>query len=323
MRLYLIILLLSSSLGCSAQGTFRKAFAKADSFLLKRYNKIDYDTAFIGRSEGKIGLKLWGNVSGLSLRSNGNGIKTKLKTNEKTTLSFEFDYYDIALEMAINPASIKGKNKDYEANINYYGRRLSVDASYQMAKTMGGDIAGYGYEINVSKGWLDTRMFNLAAQYVFNYRRFSYDAPFYQLYRQKQSAGSWLAGISYQAGRVKTTSSMPANAPSARFYAGHFALGGGYAYNWVPNKKWLLHLSVIPNLIVWQGDNITFNGTRLKGHAKFPAVLMNERAAIVYFFNPRHFVGASTIVNSLIKRSGSTDFRQHKWLIRTYYGMRI
>jgi len=31
----------------------------------------------------------------------------------------------------------------------------------------------------------------------------------------------------------------------------HISIGGGYAYNYVPDKHWLLHASLVPHVIVW------------------------------------------------------------------------
>ena len=43
----------------------------ADNLLQKIYNKVDYDTTYISRSPGKIGIKAWGNVSGAKLKGFG------------------------------------------------------------------------------------------------------------------------------------------------------------------------------------------------------------------------------------------------------------
>lgn len=46
------------------------------------------------------------------------------------------------------------------------------------------------------------QVLNLTGYYTFNHRRFSYPAAFTQSYIQRRSAGSWLAGISYQSSRT-------------------------------------------------------------------------------------------------------------------------
>ena len=317
------ILLLLVSSGASAGNPAKWVWNTADSLLRKIYQRADYDTAYIERSPGIIGLKGWGNVSGLNFYGRGNGVKADLETDKKATLSCELDYYDLALELALNPASLSGRSKDYEFNLNLYSTRFSLEVSYQIAKTLAGDISRDHSLMSLEKGWLHTKILNLAAFYTFNYRRFSYDAPFYQLYKQKQSAGSWLAGISFQGGSLKTTKELPGSLPETYIGANHLGVGGGYAYNYVAGKHWLWHISAIPSLIVWSEDKITLNGERRYVDTKFPTVMLNERAGVVYFFDPRHFMGLNAVASNLLKYNNITGMRQNKWLIRAFYGVRL
>ena len=319
----LFILLLLVSSGAFAEKPLKRLVTGADSLLRKIYMRADYDTAYISRSPGIIGLKGWGNLSGLNFYGRGNGVKADLETDKKATLSLEMDYYDLALEMALDPSSLSGRNKDYEFNFNFYSTRFSLEVSYQMAKTLAGNIRRDDYQLSVEKGWLHTKILNVAAYYTFNYRHFSYDAPFYQLYTQKRSAGSWLAGFSYQGGSLSTTDEKPEGISDVQIGAGHLGLGGGYAYNYVAGKHWLLHASATPSIIVWSADKITINGERRYVDTKFPTVMLNERAAVVYFINPRHFIGVNAVASNLLKYNNITGMRQSKWLARMFYGVRL
>lgn len=295
----------------------------ADSLLRKMYYKIDYDTAYIDRSPGKMGLKAWGSISGASLRARGDILKARLTTDVKGTVSLEFDYYDLAVELATTPTSFHGRNHDYEINFNFYPRRFVFDINYQKAATGAGYINYQGRAVDVEKGWLNSKMLNIDAYYTFNYRHFSYDAPFYQFYQQKRSAGSWLAGLSYQSGRVRTTSDVPEDLPEARFNAHHLGIGGGYAHNFVAGKRWLFHLSVVPNLMVWSDKDMEMNGKKIDTHTKFPTVLVNGRVGLVHYFSPRSFVGIYGVLNSLLKRKSETGLMENKWIVRAFYGMRL
>ena len=330
-RLSMIFVLTIVSLGAFADNPIKRLLVGADGVLQSLYNKVDYDTAYISRSPGKIGVKAWGNVSGAKMRAIGNDMHGTLKTDNKTTMSLEFDYYDLALELALNPASLSGRNKDYELNFNFYTRRFVLDVSYQTAKTAKGDVTYKGKDISVDKGWLSTKSLNFDAYYIFNYRNFSYDAPFYQFYIQKKSAGSWLAGLSYQGGRISTTDDVPGNIPEMHFKAQHIGIGGGYAYNFVTGKympqsggrKWLFHFSVVPNIILWSGNIIEVNGQEVKTSTKFPTVLLNGRVGMVYFLSPSRFIGMNGVVNRLIKRKSHTELKEDKWYFRIFYGMRF
>ena len=166
-------------------------------------------------------------------------------------------------------------------------------------------------------------MLNIDAYYTFNYRKFSYDSPFYQFYVQKKSAGSWLAGLSYQGGSINTTDKVAGNLPELRLKANHLGIGGGYAYNLVAGKRWLFHLSAVPNLMVWTHNTIERDGEKIYTKTKFPTILMNGRAGAVFFISQRHFIGLFGVTSSLFKRKSETELMESEWMIRMFYGMRI
>jgi len=344
-RIALFILVFVSS-GVFAGNPVKRLLTGADSLLQKLYNKVDYDTTYISRSPGKMGLKAWANLSGSSFRARGDLINARLRADMKGTVSMEFDYYDLALELALNPTSFTGRNHDFELNFNFYPRRFIIDVSYQKAQTAAGHIAYNGSDIDVERGWLNTKMLNIDTYYTFNNKKFSYDAPFYQFYEQRKSAGTLMAGISYQGGSINT-SDTPENIPQSKFGAQHIGLGCGYAYNLVAGRKWLIHLSVIPNIMLWSGNTIKMNGEKIDTETKFPTVLMNSRLGVVHYFSRRSFMGFSGIAQSLLKRKGrsseshpsslgngpvvtelgeaksTTDLLESKWMVRMFYGMRL
>ena len=325
-RCVLTLLLSLMALGASAGNPLKplqRVLAGADSVLRKMYHKVDYDTAYISRSPGKIGLKAWGSLSGASLRADGDKTNARLRTDMRGTLSLEFDYYDLAVEVATNPTSFSGRNHDFEINFNFYPRRFVFDVCFQKAQTAFGSFSYRDISSDVDKGWLDTKYLYIDAYYTFNFRHFSYDAPFYQFYQQKKSVGSWLAGLSYQGGSIRTTCDVPADIPESRFGAQHIAIGGGYAYNFVASRRWLFHLSFVPNLVVWSNNTIEMDGTKTHTPTKFPTVLVNGRMGFVYYFCPSRFMGFYAVGNRLLKQKSETELRENKWILRVFYGMRI
>jgi hypothetical protein len=167
---------------------------------------------------------------------------------------------------------------------------------------------------------------NLAGYYTFNHRHFSYPAAFTQSYIQRRSAGSWLAGFSYQGGSIKTTDELKErnpNAPEVRIYVGHFGIGGGYAYNWVLGKKWLFHISALPTFVVYNRNNLTINGERRKAqHMRFN-MIFNERLSIVRNFSPRYFAGVTFVMNNSLFDDDLVIINQNKWRTRAFFGMRF
>ena len=304
--------------------------ARLDSALAARYYHTPYDTNFVIRPEGKLTLKLRLNQTGNDFHAKGtvNGFYSEadLKTSHKTTMSIGASYRGISAAVAINPAKMKGLYKDYEFNLNYYSSRLSLDFSYQRSETLAGDFTGDRGDLRLESGEALLKVLNIAGYYTFNHRRFSYPAAFTQSYIQRRSAGSWLAGISYQGGSIKTTDDLKArnpNAPDVRIYIGHVGIGGGYGYNWVPSKKWLLHLSILPTVVVYNRNNMTVNGERKESQHMRLNMLFNERAAVVYNFSPRYFVSLTAVVNNSVFKDDNVTVNQNKWRARASFGMRL
>ena len=304
--------------------------ARLDSALAARYYRTPYDTNFVIRPEGKLTLKLRLNQTGNDFHAKGtvNGFYSEadLKTSHKTTMSIGASYRGISAAVAINPAKMKGLYKDYEFNLNYYSSRLSLDFSYQRSETLAGDFTGDRGDLRLESGEALLKVLNIAGYYTFNHRRFSYPAAFTQSYIQRRSAGSWLAGISYQGGSIKTTDDLKArnpNAPDVRIYIGHVGIGGGYGYNWVPSKKWLLHLSILPTVVVYNRNNMTVNGERKEAQHMRLNMLFNERAAVVYNFSPRYFVSLTAVVNNSVFKDDNVTVNQNKWRARASFGMRL
>lgn len=329
LRTIVTFMLLISMISANAQSRDRKIRERVDSALTARYYNISYDTNYVVRPEGRVTLKLRLNQTGNTIHAKGtvNDIYSKadLQTSHKTTLSLAAIYRGIALGVTLNPAKIRGAYKDYEFNLNYYSSRISVDLSYQRASTLSGDIERGGTQ-RLEEGDVSMKVLNVAVYYSFNHRRFSYPAAFNQSYIQHRSAGSWLAGLSYQGGSIETTDELKEknpNAPDVRIYTGHVGIGGGYGYNWVLGKKWLLHFSMLPTFVVYNRNNFTVNGERKRAkHMRFN-MLFNERVAIVRNFSPRFFAGATLVMNNSVFDDDVVVVNQNKWRARAFIGVRL
>jgi hypothetical protein len=252
--------------------------------------------------------------------------KADLKTSHKTTFSVAGIYRGIGIGMAVNPAKWKGIYKDYEFNLNYYSSRISLDFSYQRSTTLAGDIHRGDNLERLEADDLTLKVANLAGYYTFNHRRFSFPAAFTQSYIQRRSAGSWLAGISYQGGSIKTSDELKTrnpNAPDVHINIGHIGIGGGYGYNWVLGRKWLLHFSMLPTFVIYNRNKFTVNGERKVAQRMRFNMIFNERAAIVYNFSPRYFAGATLVMNNSIFDDDVVVVNQNKWRARAFFGLRL
>jgi len=304
--------------------------AKVDSALTARYYKTPYDTNYVVRPEGKLTLKFRLNQTGNTFHAKGtvNDIyaKADLHTSHKTTVSIGASYRGISASLAVNPAKMSGSYKDYELNLNYYSSRISLDFSYQRSESLAGDMSRDGRLSTLESGDLTMKVVNLAGYYTFNHRRFSYPAAFTQSYIQRRSAGSWLAGFSYQGGTIETTDELKArnqNASEVSLEIGHIGIGGGYGYNWVLGKRWLLHFSMLPTFVVYNRNKMTINGEVKEAQRMRFNMIFNERAAVVYQFSPRYFAGATLVMNNSVFDDKVVVVNQNKWRARAFFGVRL
>ena len=299
--------------------------------LTNKYYKTKYDTNYVVRPKEKWLLRFLGNYAGNYIHAKGtvNNVYSKydLHTRRNTSVSLEVNYCDLAIALTLNPDKLRGIYDDYELNLEYHGNMISLDFNYLRATSLTGDIR-LGNIDHLNENALRMNIVNASAYYVFNHRKFSYPAALYQNYYQRRSAGSWLAGLSVQAGSVKTTAELKERnplAPEVHLKFANVALGGGYGYNLVLGKhsQWLLHLSVIPSFVVYKHNRLTVNGNELKDHGLCFNMLFNERASVVYHITPRYNVGASLIMSNSIYNNDDIKINQNKWLARAFFGIRF
>ena len=314
----------------ATQSRAKRVHGRLDSALTARYFHSPYDTNYVVRPKGRLTLKFRLNQTGNDFHAKGtvNGIYSKadLKTSHKTTMAVVGIYRGIGVGVAINPAKWKGLYKDYEFNLNFYSNKLSLDASYQRSTTLAGDIYRDGQLQRLESGDVTLKVANLAAYYTFNHRRFSYPAAFTQSYIQRRSAGSWLAGVSYQGGSIETNDDLKArnpNAPDVSIKLGHLGIGGGYGYNWVLGQKWLLHFSMLPTFVVYNRNKFILNGERKEAQQMRFNMIFNERVAIVRNFSPRYFAGATLAMNNSVFDDDVVVVNQNKWRARAFFGLRL
>ncbi|MBO4549947.1 MAG: DUF4421 family protein [Bacteroidaceae bacterium] len=303
---------------------------KADSILTDRYYHTSYDTNYVVRPEGRLTLKLKGNQTGNGIRAKGTihdlHFKSHLSTSYKTTISIAGTYRGLSASYSINPAKLAGFYEDYELNVNYYASRFCIDASYQRSSSLSGDMTLGENSFRMESGEADMKVFNITGYYVFNHRRYSVSAAYNQSYIQRRSAGSWLAGLSYQGGSIKTSDErkeQKPDSPDVRIGVGHIGIGGGYGYNLVLGKKWLLNLTLLPTFVVYNRNKLTINDeSRHAGRMKFN-MLFNERAAVVYNFSSRYFVGLTAVANNSLFVDDAVKVHQNKWVAHAFVGVRL
>ena len=332
MKLHRIMLLAAlSSLGLPLFA--QNFFQRVDSLLTLRYRKGNVDTAYITRPTTKWTVTARMNVSGAKIEAegidrsalpigsskNGQHFKSEMEANRKATLSVGVSYLGLSLSVALNPAKLMGKYRDFELNFNSYGRRFGFDVIYQDAKNFKGWHDHEGMDrITLPDGVLSVKTLNVNAFYVFNSRRFSYPAAFSQSYIQRRSAGSFLLAASGMGQRATLDWERDMDMKMT-----NIGIGAGYGYNYVPGKNWLLHISALPTFIVYSNASMTFGDDKVPLNYHFPEVIITGRGAVVHQWNNK-FLGLSMVFNfTNIGDKDNLSIQNIKWRIRTFFGVRF
>lgn len=298
-----------------------------DSVLAEKRNRGNYDTAYIARPQARLTMKIRSNVSGTAFHVKGEmadyKVRSNLNTDYKATVSIGANYRGISAGLALNPASLSGRNSDYELNLNSYSNRYGFDVVFQSSRTLSGHVTTNGKDYFADKDVMDMRMLAVNGYYAFNGRRFSYPAAFSQSYMQKRSAGSWLLGFSYQGGTLKAGKHKPESLPDFSIGVGHLGIGGGYGYNLVLGHRWLVHLSALPVLSIFNRNNVKVDGQRQDLNNKFTDLMLTERAAIVRNMGEKYFACATLVMNNSLLGDGDGYINYRKWRVRLAFGIRL
>ena len=285
-----------------------------DSIMSQRYRSGNIDTLYITRPSTRWTLTGRINVSGAKLKMEGKqmGIpfRSEMTADYKSTIS---------LSMALNPAKLLGKYKDFEINLNSYNNRWGFDFIYQDARNFKGWHETEGQSrLELPPEVLTLKSLNVNAYYAFNHRRFSYPAAFTQSYIQRRSAGSFLLAVSGQGQRAKTKAQY-----ESLLNVTNIGIGAGYGYNWVPSRHWLLHISSLPTFTVFSNTSLTVNDERIPLKYRFPEVIITARGAVIRQFG-NMFVGMTMVYNfTNIGDENELSIHNDKWRTRLLVGLRL
>ena len=294
-----------------------------DSIMSQRYRSGNIDTLYITRPSTKWTLTGRINVSGAQLKMEGKqmGIpfRSEMTADYKSTISLGVNYLGVTLSMALNPAKLLGKYKDFEINLNSYNNRWGFDFIYQDARNFKGWHETEGQSrLELPPEVLTLKSLNVNAYYAFNHRRFSYPAAFTQSYIQRRSAGSFLLAVSGQGQRAKTKAQY-----ESLLNVTNIGIGAGYGYNWVPSRHWLLHISSLPTFTVFSNTSLTVNDERIPLKYRFPEVIITARGAVIRQFG-NMFVGMTMVYNfTNIGDENELSIHNDKWRTRLLVGLRL
>ena len=322
-----VLLFCSITLMCmsvSAQKTFRQ---RVDSTLTK-LRRNTADTNYVVRPQGDWTLRVLASNSGARTRTKGNGRKefftTDVEAGAKSTLSLSANYRGLSASVALNPAKMFGNYRDFELNLNAYGNRFGIDYIYQSASTFTGQLEAPSGDITIESGMVEQRSLTVNSYFVFNHRRFSFPAAFSQSYLQRRSAGSLFIGASYHGGSLLINNPEPTGEDISRIRTNHAGIGLGYAYNFVPGKRWLIHLSAQPSWVLWSRNTIEYMDGDSDRFRSGNELLFVVRSAVIHYFARRYFAGLTFVYNySQIGEEENLRVTSSKWRARMIVGVRL
>lgn len=300
---------------------------QGDSLLSQNYRKKNIDTAYITRPETRWTIKFRTNISGAKLKTiaedGSERREMEVQSEYRGTVSVAVAYRGLGLGLALNPAKLAGKNKDYEFNLNSYGNRFGFDIVYLASNTYHGKQTVGTNEYDVAKGSISQKALNLNAYFAFNGRRFSFPAAFSQSYIQRRSAGSWMIGASFDGSRTTIDADESIGRKPMKVKVNEFAVGAGYAYNLVVSRRWLFHLSALPTYTVYSHDNMTIDGERSEMKHVFMSGIVTGRGAALYSWRNK-FAGATMVYNfSFAGKKEPLEVLRDKWRLRLFFGFRF
>lgn len=303
------------------------SISDVDHILAEKYQKKGtYDTLYLARPTNRFTLKVRMNLSGSGFSTSGmwrdEEVKSKLSSDMRFTTNISLSYRGFSLGFSFNPFKWVGKNTNTELGFNMYNNKYGFDLSYQRTKSHNGWVNVNNRHNDINSSTVTSNVFLATGYYAFNNRRFSYPAIFTQSYIQRRSAGTWLVGASLLAGNLEATKDEELGNPPVKLRLGYIGIGGGYAYNWVINPQWMVHISVLPNLVIGSFNKITIDGYQEKIRFAFPQFIMTERLAVLYCFRYNMFTGLSFVAyNTLLANYDNMRLNYRRWRLELSYGL--
>lgn len=135
----------------------------------------------------------------------------------------------------------KGKTKSTDFQYHYYGRKFIFDIFFQNYKEF---YREDGKQHDVYHIYPDIRLsqYGVFGQYVFNSKKFSYQAAFNQSEKQLRSAGSFQLGGGLYYNEVRSDSTIVL--PNDKLISYQVSVSGGYAYTWVIRRNFFTSFSL-------------------------------------------------------------------------------
>lgn len=303
-------------------GSFRKKVKKSGSFIRRFFRGFnDYDTTYISPNyynytamvQNTNYFQMYQFSGETADKSVKQTITTKPAPNVKVGPYFGWKWLFVGYTFDVSHPQSAGQQS--ELNLSLYSSQIGVDmvymrnsGDYKLRRATGFD----GVEPKSVKGktftGINAYSFSAGAYYVINHRKFSYPAAYNQSTVQRISCGSGILGAGYSRQKVsfdytKLPSELiggPGNEKIidelkySRLNYSYFYISGGYAYNWVFARNWLLGVSATPSIGLRKTKGEKIRGDEILLDLKTFSLDCTSRVGLVWN-NTHWFAGASFI----------------------------
>lgn len=275
-----------------------------------KYKPLRTDTNYIVRPKEKWTLKISESISQDVLTFKGDNIgfipyKGELQSKETIKLGMSASYRGLSLSYGVDLTRLGKVSANQALGITSFGNRMGGDITLSRIKNFEGYISPDGTHHELSLDQVKQDKLAVNGYFVFNHKRFSYPAAFTQSYIQKHSSGSFILNGTFMMSRINMYTEDLAAEFVKEINLIHAGIGAGYAYNWIPNRKFLVSLSVLPSLILYKDYKLDY-GNRVANMPREPIdIHLTTRCSFIWYFSS-YFLG--TMVTHNISHVGNKDF---------------
>ena len=230
-----------------------------------------YDTLYVRGTGYKFNVKVrtdsWVDYYNFDLPD---GMRMRMLSDPSTSIGAYVQYMAVSLGYDVNVSKLFGSEPLGRTRFNFgFSCSLFSVEGYTMSNKGGTKISKFGhrgdtYDPDIDFHGMSMTSTGVDVMYFFNHKRYSQAAAFSFGRVQQRSQGSWFAGFSYLYQNYDFDFStlpddfkkvFPASWKDYRYLANsrNYLLKGGYAYNWVPGRKWTIGASVSPSVGIKYG----------------------------------------------------------------------
>ncbi|MBR5385143.1 MAG: DUF4421 family protein [Bacteroidales bacterium] len=275
----------------------------------------------------EIMVRTTSSLSGVDLFARGrtdNGVyRTTLRAEHSITQSLDLSFYGIGAGISINPFHPNGKRQDTRYSFSYYGNRFGFAFAYSNIKSFNGTAQYNGANYTIPVGNASQKLYEGTVHYVFNHEKFSLASALSQTWQQHRSAGSLIAGLTFNGGNLDIPSPDGTDIPDAHMKFYLTGLGLGYAYNLVTLHNWLIHISLLPEIGILSSSNITLDEKTRQYPVRLSNLLFVSHLSIVRWWG-RYVLKINANANdSFLHDPRHININDTRWKVQVSFGVTL